>query len=103
MGAKTEEKDAQSDYQVMMKESSEKRLQDTKSLTEKEAALADVTSELQAHQDSKVSAGKELMATEKYIASLHTECDWLVKYHEMRKNARDGEIDSLNKAKAILG
>ena len=42
------------------------------------------------------------MATLKYIESLHAECDFLVKYFDVRKEARTGEIDSLVKAKAVL-
>merc|ERR1712194_203799 len=34
---------------------------------------------------------KELMATDKYISSLHAECDWLVQYFDVRKEARAGE------------
>merc|ERR1712085_148338 len=48
------------------------------------------------------STTKDLMGTEKYIASLHAECDWLVKYYEVRKEARADEIESLGKAKAVL-
>merc|ERR1712194_488053 len=50
----------------------------------------------------KKSATKDLMGTEKYISSLHGECDWLLKYHEVRKEARADEIDALGKAKAVL-
>lgn len=42
------------------------------------------------------------MATEEYIGSLHAECDWLLKFFDMRKEARTGEMDSLTKAKAVL-
>merc|ERR1712061_417033 len=63
--AETEEKEAQADYETMMKE-------------------------------------KELMAVLKYISSLHSECDWLLQYFDVRKEARAGEIGSLVKAKAVL-
>jgi len=57
---------------------------------------------LETHKESKAAAGKELMAIMKYMESLHTECDWLLKYYSVRKEARAGEIDSLVDAKAIL-
>merc|ERR1711896_30591 len=44
--AKTEEKDAQGDYEQFMKDSAEKRADDSKSLENKEAALADMTAAL---------------------------------------------------------
>merc|ERR1712238_36457 len=40
--------------------------------------------------------------TDKNMASLHAECDWLLKYFDARKEARAGEVDSLTKAKAVL-
>ena len=40
--------------------------------------------------------------TEKYIMELHQECDFLLKYYSIRKEAREGEVESLNNAKAVL-
>jgi len=100
--AETDEKEGQADYEAMMKESAEKRTTDSKALTEKGGAKADMEAELQAHTGAKKSATKELMATLKYIQSLHGECDWLLQYFDVRKEARVGEIDSLKKAKAVL-
>merc|ERR1712113_308863 len=86
----------------MGKDSAEKRTQDAKMLSDKQSAKADMEGELQAHTEAHAAAGKELMATNKYIASLHAECDWLIKYFEVRKQARTDEIDALGKAKAVL-
>jgi len=100
--AETEEKEGQADYEKMMKASSEKRTADSTALTEKSGTKADMEAELEEHKDHLASAGKELMATMKYISSLHAECDWLLQYFDVRKEARIGEIDSLKKAKAVL-
>merc|ERR1719506_2181115 len=70
--AETEEKDAQGDYEQMMKESAQKRAADTASLTEKSGTKAAIEGELEGHKEEHSSAGKELMATMKYISSLHT-------------------------------
>merc|ERR1719261_2295260 len=77
--AEVEEKNAQEEYEKTMKEAAVKRADDTK-----------------------VATTKELMATDQYISSLHGECDWLLQYFDVRKEARDGEIDALGKAKAVL-
>merc|ERR1711994_1026456 len=90
------------DYQQMMTDSAAKRTADSQSLTQKVSAKADTEASLQAHSAAKAAGGKELMATMKYISSLHAECDWLVKYFDIRKEARAGEVDSLNRAKAVL-
>ena len=42
------------------------------------------------------------MATDKFLGGLHAECDWLLKYFDVRESARDVEIDALRKAKAVL-
>merc|ERR1712129_377311 len=100
--AETAEKDSQADYEVMMTDSAAKRRTDSQSLTEKGSAKADVEADLEAHKESKAGASRELMATMKYIHSLHAECDWLLQYFQVRKEARTDEIDSLTKAKAVL-
>merc|ERR1711957_274107 len=100
--AETEEKDSQADYAQLMKDAADKRTTDSKSLSEKQGAKADTESALEGHKGAKASGVNELMATEKYISSLHAECDWLVQYFDVRKEARAGEVDSLKKAKAVL-
>jgi septal ring factor EnvC (AmiA/AmiB activator) len=100
--ATTEEKNAQADYEEMMGESASKRTTDSKALADKESAKADLEVDLESYKTTKTSTTKELMATLKYIESLHAECDWLLKYFDVRKEARAGEIDALTKAKAVL-
>jgi len=100
--AKVTEKDSQADYEQMMKDSAEKRALDSKSLTEKNAAKAGLEADVESNTDEKNSAVKEVMATEQYIASLHAECDWLLQYFDVRKDARTSEIEALTTAKAVL-
>lgn len=100
--AEVEEKDAQADYEQMMKDSADKRAEDSKTLTDKQGALADLKTSLEDQTADLSSTTKELAATNQYIHALHQECDWLVKYFDMRKEARAGEIDALSKAKAVL-
>jgi len=100
--AEVEEKDGQGDYEQMMKDSADKRAEDSKSLTDKQGALADLKGGLEEQTADLSSTQKELEATNQYIHTLHLECDWLLKYFDMRKEARTGEIDALGKAKAVL-
>merc|ERR1719151_274111 len=100
--AEVNEKDAQSDYETLMAESATKRADDSKSMSDKTASKASMEEALEKEQDSKAATGKELMATLKYIHSLHGECDWLLKYYDARSEAREGELDALGKAKAVL-
>lgn len=100
--ATADEKNAQTEYEQMTKDAAEKRTVDSKALTNKGSAKADVEEELQKHNDDHKDTGKVLMATVRTIGSLHSECDWLVQYYDVRKEARAGEVDSLKKAKAVL-
>jgi len=100
--ATTDEKDSQADYEEMMRDSAAKRTTDSKALTAKGSAKADTEAALQAHNEHRADLGKEHMATMKYISSLHAECDWLLQYFDVRKEARAGEVDSLKRAKAVL-
>uniref|UniRef100_A0A7S1WLY1 Uncharacterized protein n=1 Tax=Alexandrium catenella TaxID=2925 RepID=A0A7S1WLY1_ALECA len=100
--AETEEKDGQADYETLMADSAAKRVADSKSLSGKESATADLQQDLESHKDAKASSTNELAATLRFISSLHAECDWLLQYFDVRKEARASEIDALGKAKAVL-
>jgi len=100
--AETEEKDSQGDYEKTMNDSAEKRAMDSKALTDKESAKANTEASFEGNKEQKAATTKELMAVQQYISSLHGECDWLVKYFDVRKEARAGEIESLKTAKSVL-
>jgi len=100
--AETTEKDSQADYETMMKDSAAKRADDSKTLAHKEGALADMQAALASSKDTLASTKKELGATLQYISSLHAECDWLIQYFDVRKEARTSEMDALSNAKAVL-
>merc|ERR1719456_2250890 len=95
--AKSTEDNAQAAYQKTMDEATKKRAADSKSTTEKGASKASMQESLESEQDSRTGSKKELAATLKFIHSLHGECDWLLKYYEVRSDARTGEIESLAK------
>jgi len=96
------EKHAQQEYEGMMADSAAKRAADSKSITDKNSEKASTEESLQNEQEAKADATGEHMNTMKEISSLHGECDWLMKYFDVRKQARADEVDSLNNAKAVL-
>merc|ERR550514_2420648 len=100
--AQHDEKSAQGDYEEMMKDSAAKRAADTKSLKKKEGALADAENIIVAKGEELTSTQQEIMALHKFMSQLHGECDWLVKFYDVRLQARNSEISSLGRAKAIL-
>merc|ERR1719373_70877 len=100
--AATEEKNAQEEYDKIIADAKADRVGLSKSLKEKSADRADTTADLEVLKAEAKSTAAELMATDKFLGDLHAECDWLLKYFDVRATARDGEIDALGKAKAVL-
>jgi septal ring factor EnvC (AmiA/AmiB activator) len=100
--AETEEKDAQADYETLMADAGAKRAADSKAITEKTMAKAHGEESLQSEEANKKDLTVQLMETTQVISNLHAECDWLIKYFDVRKAARTEEIESLDKAKAVL-
>merc|ERR1719476_759916 len=85
-----------------MADSASKRADDSKAIADKKGAKADAEEALQTNTDVKSVSTKELSGTVEYIGSLHGECDWLLKYFDVRTEARTNEIDALGKARAVL-
>jgi len=100
--AEVEEKNAQKEYEETITDAAEKRRLDSKTLTDKEGAKAELEGALERSKGAKKAASKELMGVEKSMFSLHGECDWLLQNYGARKEARSDEIDALGKAKAVL-
>jgi len=100
--AEATEKNAQEDYESAMKDATDKRVTDSKSLADKSKAKSELGADLEANTEEKAATTKTLMATLEHIAALHAECDWLIQYFQVRKEARAGEIESLKTAKSVL-
>merc|ERR1711879_722601 len=96
------EAEAQKEYEEMSVDAAQKRAADMSDVNGKLSAKASAEEALQTHTDDKASATKELMALSETIAALHGECDWLLQYYDVRKEARAAEVDALGKAKSVL-
>mmetsp|Transcript_38672 Transcript_38672/g.71814 ORF Transcript_38672/g.71814 Transcript_38672/m.71814 type:complete len:691 (-) Transcript_38672:92-2164(-) len=97
-----EEKGAQSMYEKFMSDAADKRAIMSQASVEKDSALAETESDVMTAKEAFKGKRSELMDLGKYVSSLHGDCDWLLKYHGTRMAARTGEIESLDKAKAVL-
>jgi len=85
-----------------MADAAAKRAEDSKSMNDKEASLAETQENLIRDQEGLKNKRVNLMENEKYLGELHAECDFLLKYYDMRKEARTNEIGALGKAKDVL-
>jgi len=97
-----EEETAQKDYETLMADSQAGRADKAGSITSKEAAKADLDVNTENAKEKQTSQEAELMNTNQYISTLHGECDFLVGNYDLRKAARENEIESLKNAKSVL-
>jgi len=100
--AKVTEKQEQEEYEELTSDSDEKRATDTTSITEKEAIKGNVEKNLMQTKSEKKLTVKDVMAVELSVSRLQSECDFVFKYFDVRKESRADEIDALFKAKAVL-
>merc|ERR1719335_1463662 len=96
------EKEAQDDYGEVMGDAQTNRAADSKSMTDKAAAKADLEGKLVTEKESHAGAQNALLGAGKLIADLHGQCDFIIQNYDMRKDARASESDSLKNAKAVL-
>jgi septal ring factor EnvC (AmiA/AmiB activator) len=100
--AESEEKTAQKDYERMMSDSTASRSQMAESITSKEVAKADLDTKIESTKEKKASQEAELSNVKQYLATLHADCDFLVDNYDLRKAARENEIEGLKNAKSTL-
>mmetsp|Transcript_137807 Transcript_137807/g.242978 ORF Transcript_137807/g.242978 Transcript_137807/m.242978 type:complete len:699 (-) Transcript_137807:62-2158(-) len=96
------ETQGQKEYEEFMAQAAEERQVTSKAITDKAASKADTETALQKSKEALKSKKTAAMENAKLTSGMHGECDWLLKYYETRKEARTDEIESLDKAKAVL-
>merc|ERR1719405_92941 len=100
--AEHDEKTSQKDYETLMADSSTSRAQKAESITEKEASKADLDLKVENASEKKTSLEQDLLNIKDYLSKLHAQCDFLTENYDMRKTARETELESLANAKAVL-
>jgi len=100
--AEFEEKTAQKDYAELMSDSQATRAQDVKSITDKEAAKAELEGKLVTAKQTRAATMDDLNSVQAMIQDLHKSCDFLMSNFDLRKESRTDEIESLKNAKAVL-
>merc|ERR1719487_1726498 len=95
-----EESTAQKDYAELMGDCQASRASDMKSITDKEAAKAEINAKKVAAKEK--GDIKDLEIIHGYVTQLHGDCDFILENYDVRKEARTAEVESLKNAKAIL-
>merc|ERR1719506_3010183 len=102
MDGEHEESTAQKDYVELMADSQESRTQMSKSITDKQAAKAEINTKKAQAKEKEMGDLKDLEIIGKYVVELHGSCDFILENFDIRKEARTAEVESLKQAKAIL-
>merc|ERR1719460_2152240 len=100
--AEHDEKTSQKDYETLMSDSQTSRAQKAESITEREASKADLDLKVENASEKKTSLEQDLLNIKDYFSKLHAQCDFLTENYDMRKTARETELESLANAKAVL-
>merc|ERR1719335_1907017 len=100
--AENEEKTAQTDYEQLMSESTDSRATMVESITSKELAKADLDTKIEATKEKKSSEEAQLTNIKQTLAQLHADCDFLMENYDLRKAARENEVEGLANAKSVL-
>merc|ERR1719456_1124942 len=100
--AEHEEETAQKDYERLMSDSQASRTKMADSITSKEAAKADLDAKIVDEKDKKASLEADLANVKQYLLQLHAECDFIIENYDMRKAARENEVEGLKNAKSVL-
>jgi len=72
------------------------------SITEKSKLKEEAAAELATTEESLLTNGEQLKSLEGELSGLHGDCDYIVKYYDLRQKSRQEEIDAIAEAKAIL-
>jgi len=97
-----EEKTSQADYAKLMEESEATRAANSKGITTKTAAKAELEGKLTVSKDALTAVSTDLDLIAATLGDLHMQCDFLLQNYDLRKEARTNEVESLKNAKAIL-
>merc|ERR1719321_1459538 len=100
--AEHEEETAQKDYERLMSDSQASRAEMVESITAKEAAKAELDTSIVATKDKKASQEADLANVKQYLVELHAQCDFIIENYDMRKAARENEVEGLKNAKSVL-
>eukprot|EP00928_Gymnodinium_smaydae_P032977 TRINITY_DN23746_c2_g1_i1.p1 TRINITY_DN23746_c2_g1~~TRINITY_DN23746_c2_g1_i1.p1 ORF type:complete len:726 (-),score=232.79 TRINITY_DN23746_c2_g1_i1:79-2187(-) len=96
------EQHAQEDYAALVRDTTASIEADRSAIAQKETEHADAKGMKSETQEAQLSNKQELGKLEDLLKARHVECDWLIKYFDVRQQARSEEMDAISDAKAIL-
>lgn len=96
------EQNAQAAYGALVKDMAASIQANRDAIAEKEAAVAAAEGEKSATEESQLANEAQIATFGDLLGARHADCDWLLKYFDVRQQARQEEMDAIKAAKAIL-
>mmetsp|Transcript_44117 Transcript_44117/g.105576 ORF Transcript_44117/g.105576 Transcript_44117/m.105576 type:complete len:731 (-) Transcript_44117:93-2285(-) len=97
-----DEQKAQEDYGAFVQTASASIEADRTAIRQKEMRAAQAASEKSETEEGQLANGEDLAKLADILQAHHLECDYLIKYFDLRQQARAEEMDAIKDAKAIL-
>jgi len=99
---KITEQDEQKDYAAFVSTTTASIEADRKAIEEKSEQQAQANGEKSETQESQLANDASLAKLKELESATHTDCDWILKYFDIRQNARKEDMNAIEEAKAIL-
>jgi len=96
------EQEAQKDYAEFTRVTASTIEADRKAIEEKTGRLAEVEAERSETEQAQLTNDEDLGKLGDLLKAHHVECDYVMKYFDIRQKARAEEIDAITDAKAVL-
>jgi len=97
-----DENNAQRLYARFVADSSASMEADRQGIAEKEKQTAEASSSLSVTKESQLANGAQLEKLGSLLGGLHADCDYVLKYFDIRQKMRQEEMDAIDEAYAIL-
>jgi len=98
----SDENSAQSDYAANVAATTAAIEAGRQAIAEKETQAADAKAEKSETEESQAANQQNLNSLAELLNGIHNQCDYIIKYFDIRQKSRAEEVDSIEEAKAIL-
>jgi len=93
---------AQEDYMSLVQDTNSAIGMNEAALVEKTKIMQQATAEKSETEGSLLANGEELQKLQEILKGMHLDCDFVMKYFQVRQDARAEEMSAIQEAKAIL-
>jgi len=97
-----DEQTSQQDYAAYVAATAAAIQADREAIAEKEKQLASASGEKSETEASQLANGASLDKLAQLLQGIHNQCDYVIKYFDIRQKSRAEEVDAIEEAKAIL-